>query len=108
MLNISYEFRYGFFFARLSGHITKNNYNSFIEELNTIINKVGIKRIVLNIDNIKSIDICCMSKLTKYVKEITYKEILILLCDNKSLLSKRGFKDIISTISYEKEVYNFI
>jgi anti-anti-sigma factor len=108
MLDISYEFRRGFFFVRLSGDITKKNYNIFIKELNIIIKRIGLNKIVLNIDSIKSIDVCCLNNLLKYLKKITYKGILILICDSKACLSEKIFKNIIPRISYETEVYNLI
>ena len=104
MLIMEYEFRRGFFFVRLSGNINKNNYFSFIEELDNIIEKTGLNKIVINIDNISKIDKKYINRLLKYIKCNTYKGILILICDNNTLINN----DNILKICYEKEVYNYI
>lgn len=103
-LNIDYEFKRGFLFVRLFGSIGVDNYSSFIKELDDIVIGIGIKKIVLNIDNITDIDIGCLNKLLKYIKVKVYSGILILICDNKVFLSD----DTLLKINYEKEVYNLV
>jgi len=104
MLNIEYEFKKGFFFVRLYGVLAKDNYNKFIKELNNIITKTGLNKIVINIDNITNIEKSMFSKLLKYIKKKSYKGILILICDNKILLKN----DNILKINYEYEIKSFI
>lgn len=107
MLNIEYEFRRGFFFVRLSGKITSNSYYKFIKELNKIIEDIGLKNIVININNIKEIDLECISRLLEYLRSYIYTGNLLIICDNNRLFSKRLFK-IIPSIDSEYEVYNLI
>lgn len=104
MLNIEYEFKKGFFFVRLSGTITKNNYNEFIKELNGIITNTGLNKIVINIDNITNIEKNIHNKILKYINKKLYKGILILICDSKLLLKD----DNVLKINYETETKSFI
>ena len=107
MLNISYEFTKGFFFVRLEGNITKNNYRYFLEELKDIIQRTGLKKIVINVEKINSIDVLWLNKLLKFLKKALYKGITVLMCDNNLVLTSRIF-NLIPRISYEQEVYNMI
>ena len=50
MLKISTEFRKGVLFVRLLGQIENDKY---LESINNLVEYVGIKFVVLNIENIK-------------------------------------------------------
>lgn len=108
MISVEYEFKRGYFFIRPYGNITVKNYNELITDIDIILNKVGIKNVVINIDNIKSIDLTCLDGLVKYIREMAYSGINMFLCDKDKTISNRLFKNIVPSISIEKEVYNLI
>lgn len=108
MLKVDYEFKKGYFFIRPFGNITIKNYNNIISEIDIILDKVGVRKIVLNLDNIKSIELSCLDEILKYIQHITYNGVTMLLCDKNMFMSKRLFKNIIPSISTEMEVYNLV
>lgn len=50
-----FEFRKGILFIRISGEITKNNYEKYQEIIDTINN--GINKVVINLDKVTKIDL---------------------------------------------------
>ena len=62
MLKISTEFRKGVLFVRLLGQIENDKY---LESINNLVEYVGIKFVVLNIENIKKIDVNNISDILK-------------------------------------------
>lgn len=57
MLDINIEFRKGILFVRLSGELNKNTVGKLDEEVTSLIKDNGIRNIVFNIVELKSIDI---------------------------------------------------
>lgn len=104
MLIMNYEFKKGFFFVRLSGKLDKYSYSGFMLELNNIILKTGLNKIVINIDNVEITDNNYLNKILKYVKKCSNKGILMFICDSNTLIRDNS----IFKIDYEKEVYNYI
>lgn len=70
MLKIELEFRKGILFVRLDGELNKYTVNNFDEEVVPVILKHGIKRIVINLDRLNTIDINGINRLIN-VNEIT-------------------------------------
>ena len=101
---MNYEFKRGFFFVRLSGKVSSYNYNSFLMELDNIIIKTGLNKIVLNINNVKNMGSEYMNKILNYIKKCSKKNILIFFCDSNTII---GDNDILK-INNEREVYNYI
>ena len=56
-IDILFEFRKGVLFIRISGVITKDTYQKYNEEINKMIKNNGIKNVVLNIEELKDIDL---------------------------------------------------
>ncbi len=81
MLKINLEFRKGVLFVRLEGRINSEEY---LNELNNIIEKIGIKYVVLNTDNIEYFDVNSINNLIKYNKQILKEKKKLLICDNKN------------------------
>ena len=104
MLVMNYEFKRGFFFVRLSGKIDKYNYDSFMIELDNIIIKTGLNKIVININNVKNMSNEYMDKILNYIKKCSKKNILIFICDSNTII---GDTEILK-INCEREVYNYI
>lgn len=85
MLKINMEFRKGILFIRLKGDLNKNTIKGVFDD--------DFKYIVLNIDNMYSIDsysIKYLNRLRKYVEEEKGK---MIICD-KFNISRKLLKDI--------------
>ncbi len=85
MLKTSMEFRKGILFIRIKGDINKNTVKEIIDE--------DFKYIVLNIDNIYSIDSYSIKYLKKLYKDYKNKKGNIIICD-KFNISRKLFKEI--------------
>ncbi|MBQ6495444.1 MAG: hypothetical protein IJI49_05530 [Bacilli bacterium] len=73
------EFRKGILFVRLEGNIDNNNY---LKEVNSIIENIGIKYIVLNIDKIKNFNVNDINNIVNYNNKILKEKKKMLICDN--------------------------
>lgn len=56
MLNVATEFRKGILFVRLRGHLNKQTIYKLNKKVTNIVRKNGIRNIVFNFANLKSID----------------------------------------------------
>ena len=66
MLELDGEFARGILFVTLIGKLTEDTVNIFKNQLLNLINKSGINNLVINMDNIESVD----DKGLKEIKEI--------------------------------------
>ena len=57
MLNVGTEFRKGILFVRLKGHLNKDTINKLNKRVTKLVKENGIRNIVFNFTNLKSIDI---------------------------------------------------
>lgn len=57
MLNVGTEFRKGILFVRLKGHLNKDTIDKLNKRVTNIVKENGIRNIVFNFTNLKSIDI---------------------------------------------------
>ncbi len=57
MLNVGTEFRGGILFVRLRGHLNKDTINKLNKRVTNIVKQNGIRNMVFNFTNLKSIDI---------------------------------------------------
>ena len=57
MLNVGTEFRRGILFVRLRGHLNKDTVSKLNKKVTNIVKEGGIRNIVFNFTNLKSIDI---------------------------------------------------
>ena len=78
MLNVGTEFRKGIFFVRLKGDLNKNTVYKLNKRVTNIVKKNGIRNIVFNFSNLKSID-------TKGINSIFYNYELVKVNDGRSL-----------------------
>ncbi|MDY5059004.1 MAG: STAS domain-containing protein [Bacilli bacterium] len=85
MLKTSMEFRRGILFIRVKGDLNKNTVKGIVDE--------DFKYIVINIDDIYSIDSYSIKYLKKLYKNFKNNKGNIIICD-KFNISKRLFKDI--------------
>lgn len=56
-INTCLEFRKGILFIRISGVITKETCDIYSEDINDLIRINGIKKVVLNLEKVKQIDL---------------------------------------------------
>ena len=103
MLKMNYEFRKGILFVRLLGNFDKDHYQRNIKKLNELIKEIGITNIVLNIDEIKSIDIS-----VNYYKYIVSKSGSFILCEKDNTITKKIFKEKIPWIDNELKAFALI
>lgn len=85
MLKTSMEFRRGILFVRLKGDLNKNTIKGIIDE--------DFKYIVLNIDNMYSIDSYSIKYLNKIYKYFEDTDGKMIICD-KFNISKKLLKNI--------------
>lgn len=104
MLRIDTEFRKGILFVRLSGKIANESY---LESINSLIENIGIRYIVLNIENLKGIDVNSINHIIDYNKEILKNERRLLICDT-NMNRNRIFKNTIPNIKCEIEAFSLI
>lgn len=72
MLSINVEYRKNVLFIRLIGKLNKNNFYKINDELDNLINKLGINNIVFNFDELYSIDtysVNCLINWHNLIKE---------------------------------------
>lgn len=104
MLRINTEFRKGVLFVRLSGKISDEKY---LESINDLVEDIGIKYVVLNIENIKKIDVNSINHIINYNKQILKNQRRLLICDN-NINRNRIFKNSIPNIKCEIDAFSLI
>lgn len=82
MLDIDINSKYGILFVRLYGNLTKDTNSKLKEEVFTLINKVGIQNIVINIQNLNCIDSSSFKLILKCYNSCDKS----LMCINKNQL----------------------
>lgn len=108
MLKMNYEFRKGILFVRLLGNFDKDHYQRNIKKLNELIKEIGITNIVLNIDEIKSIDVSGINYILNYYKYIVSKRGSFILCEKDNTITRRIFKEKIPWIDNELKAFALI
>ena len=101
MLDIDIHSKYGILFVRLFGRLNKYTWGKMNKEVIMLINEVGIRNVVINIQNISEFDEVGKKELEKCFK-ITDN---CLLCINPSQLE--GIKNM-KYITKESEAFNYI
>lgn len=101
MLDIDIHSKYGVLFVRLFGKLNKNTRGKMNKEVIKFISEVGIKNVVINIQNISEIDEIGKKELEKCQKIADN----CLLCIN---LSQLGSVNRMKYIMEEAEAFNFI
>ena len=105
MLKINLEFRKGVLFIRLNGSL--NNAND-LDNINSLVSDIGLKYIVFNIDNLKSIDVNGINWILKYNDKLINNNGKLLLCENDDILSNQLFKNKIPNIKNEIQAFDLI
>ena len=100
MFDYNIEYRKNILFIRLIGSLNYNNVVSLDNELENIINKMGIKCIVFNFEQLKSIDTNSIQVLIKWYSLIKRRKGVSYIC------GVRGKLRIDSLLSNMCEVSN--
>lgn len=105
MLKTDFEFYRGILFVRLRGILTK--YSLINNNIDKVVNKLGFKYIVFNIDNINQIDAYGINFLINYNNSLKSKNGKVIICQNNELFLEK-FISKVQTIKKEREVFNKI
>ena len=101
MLNVGTEFRKGILFVRLRGHLNKDTINKLNKRVTNIVKDNGIRNIVFNLTNLKSIDIKGINAIF-YNYEICKKnEGRSLMCGNNDNIRKKLKRSRLINYIYE-------
>ena len=104
MLRINTEFRKGVLFIRLIGKIENQQY---LNSINKLIEDIGIKYIVLNIEKLEYVDVNSINHIIDYNKQILKNKGRLLICDtNKN--RNQLFKNAIPNINCEIDAFSLI
>ena len=105
MLRVKLEFYKGILFVRFKGILDKNNIKE--TDLNNILEELGFKMVVFNINDIKAIDSYGIKFLINYNTKLKkYNGKAIVCQNNKEFIDK--FIPKIKFIKKEKEVFNTV
>ena len=99
MLNVGTEFRKGILFVRLKGHLNKDTIYKLNKRVTKLVKDNGIRNIVFNFSNLKSIDI-------KGINTIFYNYELCKNNDGRSLMC--GNNDNIRNKLKKSRLINYI
>jgi stage II sporulation protein AA (anti-sigma F factor antagonist) len=105
MLKVETEYRKGILFIRLEGILDKNTSFKLNKEVGSIIDKMGIRYIVFNVENITSIDINGVNALLNQYKLVTNNKGKILVCGLKNnVIPNNAYKS--KLLKYIDEINN--
>lgn len=108
MLKMNYEFRKGILFVRLLGNFDKDNYQRNLHKLNELIEEIGITNIVLNIDEIKSIDIYGINYILNYYRIFQSKKGRFIICEKGCMITEKIFRNEIPWVESEINAFALI
>ena len=103
MLHISTEFRKGIFFVRIVGRIDNEGY---LEDINRTIERIGIRNIVLNLNDLKDISLESIKHIMEYNSKILKEKRQLIICDANPIRNRVFYT--IPNISNEIEAFSLI
>lgn len=106
VVDINYEFRKGIMFIRLLGKLTVYNSKKVLENIINIIKEIGIKLVVINLDNIKAIDAYGINSILILNNKLREEHDKMFICSNNCFRKK--FEHQIPIISSEIDIFNVI
>ena len=104
MLWVRTEYKRGVLFVRLDGRIDNEGY---INKINWLIDKIGIKYTVINLTNINNISITNIDHIYKHIQNQKRKQRLLIICDENNLRNVL-FKKEIPKITREQDAFSII
>ncbi len=97
------EYRKGILFVRIKGSISRKK---DLRELNDLIEKIGIKYLVINTNNIKYYDIKSINNIKNYNKKVLKEKKTLLICDKNT--NRNKVFNTIPSIKSEIEAFSLI
>lgn len=101
MLNVGTEFRKGILFVRLKGHLNKDTINKLNKRVTNIVKDNGIRNIVFNFTNLKSIDIKGINAIFYNYELCKHNEGRSLMCGNNDKIRNKLKKSRLINYIYE-------
>ena len=101
MLNIKTEFRKGILFVRLKGHLNKDSINKLNKKVTNIVKTNGIRNIVFNFSNLKSIDIKGINTIFYNYELCKNNEGVSMFCGNNDNIRNKLKKSRLINYVYE-------
>lgn len=101
MLNVGTEFRRGILFVRLRGHLNKDNINKLNKKVTNVVKQNGIRHIVFNFSNLKSIDIKGINTIFYNYELCKHNDGRSLMCGNNDNIRKKIKKSRLINYVYE-------
>lgn len=87
-MKIYTEYRNGILFVRLSGNLTKETVGKLNDKVTNLVNKVGIRNVVFNVEKLNSIDFKGINSLLYNYELVKKNEGRIFLCGNNEKINK--------------------
>ena len=101
MLNVSTEFRKGILFVRLRGHLNKDTVSKLNKKVTNIIKDNGIRNVVFNFSNLKSIDMKGINTIFYNYELCKNNEGRSFMCGNNDNIRKKLKKSRLINYVYE-------
>jgi len=101
MLNVGTEFRKGILFVRLRGHLNKDTIKKFNKRVTNVIKENGIRKIVFNFTNLRSIDIKGINAIFYNYELCKDNEGMSMFCGNNDKIKDRLKKSRLVNYVYE-------
>lgn len=101
MLNVGTEFRKGILFVRLRGHLNKDTINKLNKRVTNVVKTNGIRNIVFNFSNLKSIDIKGINTIFYNYELCKNNEGMSMFCGNNDNIRNKLKKSRLINYIYE-------
>ena len=101
MLNVGTEFRKGILFVRLKGHLNKDTIDKYNKRVTNIIKENGIRKIVFNFINLKSIDMKGINAIFYNYELCKNNEGMSMFCGNNEKIKNKLKKSRLINYIYE-------
>lgn len=101
MLNVGTEFRKGILFVRLKGHLNKNTIGKLNKRVTKVVKDNGIRNIVFNFSNLKSIDIKGINTIFYNYELCRNNDGRSLMCGNNDNIRKKLKRSRLISYVYE-------
>ena len=101
MLNVGTEFRKGILFVRLRGHLNKDTIYKLNKRVTNIVKNNGIRNIVFNFTNLKSIDMKGINTIFYNYELCKNNDGISLMCGNNDNIRKKLKKARLINYIYE-------
>ena len=101
MLNVGTEFRNGILFIRLKGHLNRETIEKYNKRVTNLIKENGIRNIVFNFTNLKSIDIKGINAIFYNYELCKNNEGMSMFCGNNEKIKNKLKKSRLINYIYE-------